>query len=166
MTNREIDCLVMGFALGVPAGAWIGYRISAGVASWRERRAARHTQQARRVLRDQAIPLRKRTREVGADQGAARDRVRIPLRHIPMNPPPTEYAIPPGWTDGAPDSDREQAAGAAQQDYEDVVEALTNAGFKRSLAMKAAKACTLTERVDVPTWTQSALRRATNGGAS
>lgn len=41
MTNREIDCVIIGFSVGALAFLWVGYKLGERVERWRSGRAAK-----------------------------------------------------------------------------------------------------------------------------
>lgn len=119
---------------------------------------------------------------VGVLSGALADRIRgardaKPRAERPSRAPaipvvgPAELLRPapaaPPVPAKAPRAPRaESKLAAATEVADDVIAALTAAGYKKPVAAEATWACTAAERATVETWTASALRRCVRGGLS
>lgn len=142
MTHPEIDVLIIGSGLGLIAGSWLGYKLHEIVV-----RVQAH--------RDEKRVVRQRSRSYLA-QGAAvqvqdaRDVMRAerqPIPVIPLGPRRSRRQTP--------------ASVPSNPDRDDVVAALVGIGYKKSAAVAAVDACTLSERASgVGAWTVCALARA------
>ena len=61
---------------------------------------------------------------------------------------------------------RTESKSAGPEGGEDVIAALVEAGYKKTIATDAAWACSAGERATVEIWTAAALRRCARGGMS
>ncbi|HEY8926196.1 MAG TPA: hypothetical protein VIU64_17560 [Polyangia bacterium] len=189
MTNREIDCLVMGLAAGGTTCLWLGYKLRQRVERWqagrarRARRGAKPTlvpipdvvvginqrpeQSARRVLvaRNRVIPLTPKRHVVYTD--VAGDPTKVAPAPIPIAPLSREGAeeIAALWRGAWPDvariSDTKMRELEDSAVRRDAVAALTGAGYKRAAAEAAVDACSPEERAGgLESWVAAAFRRA------
>lgn len=178
MTQREFDVLCIGFCIGAILFLWIGYRLRRRVErvekGWwgTTRRVGTKLPVPAVAGQDYPVPLPKR-----APPRAQPNPKRRPLPHrLPI-------------ADAVRGAAAERAAGAKaardhnvpipipadiaqvvldvgdgsyhHKDYEDVVAALTGAGYARASATLAVAACTAGERAaGIEQWTIAALRRA------
>lgn len=165
--NRELDCLIIGFAFGALLFLWVGYALRGRVERWRRRSAPpqpRRDARAPHVSRVASHPVEQSARRV------LRDKPRIiPLTTRGADPVPdaaadfgglTDYAIPPAWTDAVPDHVKRLEAEGARSVREDAIAALVGTGFKQATSTSAVDACTLEERAaGLDSWVAAAFRR-------
>jgi len=188
MTNREIDCLIMGIAAGGTTCLWLGYQLRVRVERWKAGRAVRASKRARQDSKH--IPFPSPGAGTVPSEQDARAVLRKP-RHVPLdkrpkvNPrapwvSPSAEPIPvvrgpskvdpiplPRATGGASRADasdlddaRLVAAETVRQIREDALATLTGAGYKRAAAEAALDACTMVERASgLEHWVAAAFRR-------
>jgi hypothetical protein len=188
MTNREIDCVIMGLAAGGITCLWLGYHLRVRVERWQTGRAARAGQRARRDAKripfqspgtstgtipgeettryrglrgGRVIPLTSKRHAPSVDDADKVDPIPLPvtpLRAVPDGNP-DGLAISPGWV--SPEVDRARATETARMIRADALAALTGAGYKRAAAEAALDACSMVERAGgLESWVAAALRRA------
>lgn len=188
--NKELDCLIIGFAAGALASLWVGYWLRGRVERWHSGRATRRQARAREHDFPTTVAGNRETRR-GARHIPFGDLSDSPTGRRPPAPPPFQPIPPTKRRDlehptlrAAPripiavlrersaaspadalladlDADRARAAETARIIREDAVAALTGAGYKRAAAEAALDACTFVERAGgLESWVASALRRA------
>ncbi len=174
MTSREIDTMVMGFAVGALACLWLGYRLRVRVERWLSRRSgpvkrvpagtfARETkhipfggvhnvprspQEARQMMRRQSIPLRV-VRGLDAE--------RTINHHVDMQRIPITRSL---GVEALASASYRKVVNESDADRHLVIETLTSAGYRKVAAVVAVDACAAEERVSVEAWTVAALRNA------
>jgi hypothetical protein len=175
MTNRELDCLIIGFSVGALASLWVGYWLRKRVERWntrRQQRAARRyakhipfgdlssvprsEQDARRVIRrSDVMPLRKRDSEHPTLR-----RTRTPMERvaIPIVKPTNES--PHVIATEIPSLPYAANIVTTSTIRMDAIAAITSVGYKHQIAETALDACTLVERAGgLESWIAAALRR-------
>lgn len=171
MTNREIDCLVMGAAVGGTTCLWIGYKLRQRVERWRTGRRARREARDREHDFPTTVAIGRRAAKTipfplpGAGTAASEQLARRVLADRPRVIP-LEKRDPrarrwqkdvPHWSDP-----RSEVAQTAQAIRKDAVDALMDAGFKKVEAVDAVDTCSLVERAGgLESWIAAALRHAT-----
>ena len=149
MNNQELDVLAFGASMGLAGGTWLGWHLRKAIYRMREQSVDRARvksyvsatrqldQDARKLARSQASVPSMRSGNV------------IPLkRKVPQ-----EFPAITGALTSLPDAEQ-------NEEHTDVVAALVNAGYKRSVAKAAVDACSPDERTTVEQWTVAALKKA------
>lgn len=176
MTNRELDCVIIGFSMGSLAFLWAGYKLGARVERWRSGRAVKraaaksipfdgsnspagYVQNARHVLTDKPrlVPLKRRDLESPTLRQPRRTPIPIVRGELDPAHDPSGLASFQRFDV----TDKLEAAETARVIREDALAALTGAGYKRAAAEAALDACSLTERAGgLESWVAAAFRHA------
>lgn len=151
MTQHDFDAVCVGFCVGAGLFTWVGYQLRRRVERAEKRwwGVSSGTESQRRtppvVGRDYPVPLPKHS----PPRATSRSDQKHP-HHIPIP------AVTPTH-----DAAHVMSSPEIHKDYEDVITALTGAGYRRAEAVEAVRTCTAGERAaGIEQWTVAALRRA------
>lgn len=150
MSNRELDCLIIGLSVGALAALWVGYWLRKRVERWQSRHARRSAK---------SVPFSDAVHAQRFDQ-SARNMLAGKPRIIPLKQDPkhyhTHYAGKPQEIPVCADLHETNTT------REEAILALAESGFKKSTAAAAVDSCSPEERGSLESWVAAALRRATS----